>query len=157
MSSIDSGQIDIRRATEADLASLVSMLADDALGVGREDISLPVAEAYRAAFGVIDADRNQYLAVMTEDGAIVGTLQITFITGLSRRGAMRGNIEAVRIASNRRGAGLGRKLMDWAIEECRRRGCGTVQLTTDRSRLDAHRFYERLGFKSTHLGYKLSL
>ena len=140
-----------------DAAQLELVLADDALGASREDPSPAAAGRYRAAFRAIDADSNQYLAVMTEDGAVVGTLQITFITGLSRQGSTRAIIEAVRIASHRRGGGLGHRLMRWAIEECRERGCASVQLAADRSRLDAHRFYESLGFVATHMGYKLGL
>lgn len=150
-------EIEIRRATEDDVAAIVAMLADDPLGAGREDVSTPPAGAYIAAFRAIDADPNQYLAVMTDDGAVAGTLQLTFIAGLSRKGALRGQIEAVRVAASRRGAGLGQKLFEWAIAECRARGCRTVQLTTDRSRADAHRFYERLGFAASHVGYKLAL
>jgi GNAT superfamily N-acetyltransferase len=150
-------EIAFRRATEEDVAAIVAMLADDPLGAAREDISTPLAQAYVTAFRAIDADPNQHLAVMTEDGAVVGTLQLTFIAGLSRKGALRGQIEAVRVAAGKRGAGLGQKLFEWAIAECRARGCRTVQLTTDKSRADAHRFYDRLGFKASHVGYKLAL
>lgn len=150
-------EIEIRRATEGDVAAIVAMLADDPLGAAREDASTPLAAAYVAAFRAIDADPNQYLAVMTDGGVVIGTLQLTFIAGLSRRGALRGQIEAVRIAAGRRGAGIGQELFEWAIAECRARGCRTVQLTTDRSRADAHRFYERLGFEASHVGYKLAL
>jgi GNAT superfamily N-acetyltransferase len=94
---------------------------------------------------------------MTQDGRVVGTLQLTFIAGLSHKGATRGQIEAVRVASDHRGARLGQRMMEWAIAQCRARGCAQVQLTTDRSRADAHRFYDRLGFKPTHIGYKLGL
>jgi GNAT superfamily N-acetyltransferase len=146
-----------RRATEGDIASIVAMLADDPLGAAREDLSTPLAQAYVNAFRAIDADPNQQLTVMTEDGVVVGTLQLTFIAGLSRKGALRGQIEAVRVAAGKRGAGLGQKLFEWAIAECRARGCRTVQLTTDKSRADAHRFYDRLGFKASHVGYKLAL
>jgi GNAT superfamily N-acetyltransferase len=149
--------IAFRRATEADVAAIVAMLADDPLGAAREDVSTPLANAYLAAFRAIDADPNQYLAVMTDGDAVIGTLQLTFIPGLSRKGALRGQIEAVRVASSRRGQGLGQRLFEWAIEQCRARGCRTVQLTTDRSRADAHRFYERLGFEASHIGYKLAL
>jgi len=149
--------IAFRRAAEADIAAIVAMLADDPLGAAREDVSTPVPPAYLEAFRAIDADPNQFLAVMTQDGRIVGTLQLSFIPGLSRKGALRGQIEAVRVAGGRRGEGLGRRLFEWAIGECRARGCRTVQLTTDRSRADAHRFYERLGFEASHLGYKLAL
>jgi GNAT superfamily N-acetyltransferase len=109
------------------------------------------------AFDAIDADPNQLLAVMVEDDQPIGTLQISFIPGLARRGAWRGQIEAVRVASDRRSEGLGEKMFAWAIAECRKRGCAFVQLTTDRHRADAHRFYERLGFEPTHIGYKLTL
>ena len=149
--------IDIRRATRADLSAIVAMLADDALGSTREDASKPPTAAYVSAFAAIDADPNQFLAVMTADGAVIGTLQLTFVRGLSRKGALRGQIEAVRIAGARRGAGLGQALIQWAVEECRRRGCAMVQFTSDKSRTDAHRFYERLGFKASHLGFKMDL
>ncbi|RJT41043.1 GNAT family N-acetyltransferase [Mesorhizobium waimense] len=150
-------EITIRRAKEADLPAIVAMLADDALGRGREDTSEPIARAYRDAFAAVDADPNQFLAVMTEDSRVIGTLQITYLAGLSLQGALRGQIEAVRIADDRRGSRLGRRLLEWAVEECHRRGCRLVQLTTNKSRLDAHRFDERLGFKASHIGYKLEL
>jgi len=146
-----------RRASAADLPALVQLLADDALGAGREDPRLPLDAAYAAAFKAIDSDPNQYLAVAVDGEEIVGTLQLSFIPGLARKGSWRGQIEAVRIASSRRGAGLGEQMFDWAIAECRDRGCRLVQLTTDKDRPDAHRFYERLGFAATHIGYKLTL
>ncbi|RWL82577.1 MAG: GNAT family N-acetyltransferase [Mesorhizobium sp.] len=149
--------ISIRRASEADVAVIVAMLADDALGRAREDASLPLAQSYLDAFAAIDRDPNQLLAVMTDGDAVIGTLQITFLAGLSQRGAWRGQIEAVRVASSRRGEGLGQLLLEWAIDKCRERGCRVVQLTTNKSRTDAHRFYERLGFKASHIGYKLEL
>jgi GNAT superfamily N-acetyltransferase len=149
--------IHIRRAEVADLPAIIAMLADDELGSAREDASLPLAQAYLDAFAAIDADHNQFLAVMADDAEIIGTLQITFLAGLSLRGARRGQIEAVRIAADRRGERLGQRLFDWAIEKCRERGCRVVQLTTNKTRLDAHRFYERLGFKASHIGYKLEL
>ena len=149
--------IAFRRAVRADIPAIVAMLADDPLGAAREDISTPGAPAYQDAFNAIDADPNQFLAVMTLDGAVVGTLQLTFIAGLSRKGALRGQIEAVRVSAGHRGEGLGQRLFEWAIEECRARGCSTVQLTTDKSRADAHRFYDRLGFEASHIGYKLTL
>jgi ribosomal protein S18 acetylase RimI-like enzyme len=133
------------------------MLADDALGAAREDARLPLARGYRDAFAAIAADPNQLLAVAEEDGAVVGTLQLTFIPGLSYQGAWRGQIEAVRIAAGRRGQGLGERMIRWAVAECRARGCRMVQLTTSMSRTGAHRFYERLGFRRSHFGYKLDL
>lgn len=147
----------IRRATEADLPAIVAMLADDGLGAGREDASLPLAPGYLAAFAAIAADGNQFLVVAELDGAAVGTLQLSFIPGLSHKGAWRGQIESVRIASGHRGTGLGQRMFEWAIAECRVRGCSMVQLTTDKSRNDAHRFYGRLGFAASHEGFKLKL
>jgi GNAT superfamily N-acetyltransferase len=132
-------------------------LADDPIGRLREDATEPLAAAYVDAFAAIEADPNQLLAVATEGDRVVGTLQITFIPGLSRKGMWRGQIEGVRIAASHRGAGLGRRAFEWAIEECRTRGCGLVQLTTDRERPEAHRFYDQLGFEATHLGYKKAL
>jgi GNAT superfamily N-acetyltransferase len=151
------GAVTFRRATASDLPAIVAMLADDGLGRGREDASLPLAPPYLDAFAAIEADLNQILAVAEADGAVVGTLQLTFIPGLSHKGAWRGQVESVRVASSRRGTGLGQAMLEWALDECRARGCRMVQLTTDKSRADAHRFYERLGFKASHEGFKLVL
>lgn len=147
----------LRRATAADLEAIVALLADDVLGRARENPGSPLDPCYAEAFAAIERDPNQLLAVAEEGGAIVGCLQLSFIPGLSRRGLWRGQIESVRVASSRRGGGLGRKLFDWAIEECRRRGCGLVQLTTDKQRPEARRFYESLGFVASHEGMKLAL
>ncbi|MEV6241134.1 GNAT family N-acetyltransferase [Lentzea sp. NPDC051838] len=144
----------IRRATAADVHPIVEMLADDPLGAQRES---PGDPAYLKAFEVIDADPHQYLAVADSDGEVVGTLQLTFTGGLSRLGMTRATIEAVRVRSDQRGKRLGEQLVLWAIDEARARGCGLVQLTTDASRVDAHRFYERLGFTASHVGMKLPL
>lgn len=149
--------IAIRKAAAADVAAIIAMLADDALGAQREDASLPLRDSYRSAFAAIDADPNQLLAVVEHDGEIVGCMQISFIPGLSRMGMWRGQIESVRIASHIRGGGVGRQMIVWAIEQCRERGCGLVQLTTDKSRSDALRFYQSLGFTDSHEGLKLSL
>ena len=146
-----------RRARRADLETIVSLLADDGIGKSRENASLPLDERYMAAFTAVDQDPNQYLAVVEIGGAVVGTMQLTFIPGVSRLGMTRGLIEAVRIAASARGSGLGQAMFEWAIETCRERGCGLVQLTTDKARKDAHRFYDRLGFVASHEGYKLSL
>ncbi|HAP24664.1 MAG TPA: GNAT family N-acetyltransferase [Achromobacter sp.] len=146
-----------RRARAADLPAIVAMLADDDLGAGREDSSIPLNPRYVAAFEAIDQDSHQFLAVVEQDSQLVGCLQLSFIPGLSRLGLWRGQIESVRIASAFRGAGLGRAMFEWAIEQCRSQGCGLVQLTTDRARPDARRFYESLGFKASHDGMKLSL
>lgn len=147
-------KITIRRATAADVHPIVTMLADDPLGARRER---PGDPAYAKAFEVIDADPHQLLAVAEADGEVVGTLQLTFTTGLSRLGMTRATVEAVRVRSDQRGNGLGEHLVRWAVDEARARGCGMVQLTTDASRVDAHRFYERLGFAASHVGMKLGL
>lgn len=147
----------IRKAQREDLEAIVSMLADDALGSGREDASRPLAAAYTEAFEAIDRDPNQLLAVATSGGVVVGTLQLSFIPGIARTGMWRGQIEAVRIAQAFRNGGLGQQMFEWAIAQCRAHGCGLVQLTTDKTRPDAHRFYERLGFEASHVGYKLTL
>lgn len=147
----------IRPARESDLPNIIELLADDPLGQHREDISSPPNPRYVAAFQAIAADVNQLLTVMTRDDEVIGTIQITFIPGLGHTGAWRGQIEAVRIAAAHRGAGLGQQMLEWAIAACRARGCSFVQLTTDRKRADAHRFYERLGFVGSHVGYKLTL
>jgi GNAT superfamily N-acetyltransferase len=150
-------QVRFRRATDADLPAIVALLADDPLGAAREDPSLPLDRRYAEAFAAIDRDPNQLLAVVEVDGAIVGTLQLTFLPGLSRRGAWRGQIEAVRIAAGQRGTGLGARAIEWAIAECRARGCRMVQLTSSSTRTRAHAFYERLGFAASHVGFKLEL
>lgn len=149
--------INIRRAAAQDLAAIVRLLADDALGQQREDAGPDVNVRYQDAFAAIEADSNQFLAVAEDGGVVVGCLQLSFIPGLSRLGTWRGQIESVRIASGRRGSGLGRILFEWAIAQSRERRCGLVQLTTDKARPDALRFYETLGFVASHEGLKLSL
>ena len=146
-----------RRATEADVPAIIKMLADDKLGASREAIGAESLPRYLDAVRVIDADANQFLLVVDDGTAIVGTLQLTFIAGLARGGLKRGLIEAVRIASDRRGEKIGEAMIAWAVEKCRREGCGIVQLTTDKSRTAAHRFYDRLGFEPSHIGYKMML
>lgn len=146
-----------RSATAEDVPAIIALLMDDALGELREDASDPPHPAYLAAFEAIDCDPNQLLAVAERDGEVVGCFQLTFLPGLSHKGSWRGQIEAVRVAASQRGSGLGKAMMEWAIERCRERGCRMVQLTTDKSRRDAHRFYEGLGFKATHEGMKLIL
>jgi GNAT superfamily N-acetyltransferase len=148
-------EIQIRRARREDVESIVRLLIDDQLGGGRD--SADDLGPYLKAFEEIDADASQHLMVADLGGEVVGTLQLTIIPGLARKGALRGQVEAVRVRSDQRGGGLGGKLMDWAIEESRRRGCALVQLTSDQSRVDAHRFYLRLGFAASHQGFKLTL
>jgi GNAT superfamily N-acetyltransferase len=151
------GAIIFRKATLDDLGAIVAMLADDELGRAREIVQTPTADCYVQAFKAIEADPNQQVIVAVQDGAVVGTFQLSFLPGLSRQGQWRGQIEAVRIAAGQRGAGLGRQMMEWAIAQCRARGCGLVQLTSDKGRRDAHRFYDNLGFVASHEGYKLTL
>ena len=146
-----------RTATRNDLPAMIAMIADDQLGRVREDARLPLDQRYVDAFATIERDPNQLLVVVEQAGVVIGCFQITFIPGISRRGAWRGQIESVRVARAKRGAGIGTAMFKWAIAECRRRGCNLVQLYTDKSRSDAHRFYERLRFKASHEGMKLAL
>ncbi|HEY3867253.1 MAG TPA: GNAT family N-acetyltransferase [Actinocrinis sp.] len=145
----------IRAASAADLPAIVALLADDPLGAARE--SPDDLAPYSAAFARIQADPGHDVFVAERDGVVVGTLQLTIIPGLSRRGMTRALIEAVRIAADQRGGGLGTLMVRHAIDEARRHGCGMVQLTSDATRTDAHRFYERLGFVASHVGLKLQL
>jgi GNAT superfamily N-acetyltransferase len=149
--------IRFRRAAFADLAAIVDLLADDDIGATREVPGTPLDGRYLSAFEAIDKDPNQLLAVVEREADIVGCLQLTFLPGLSRTGMWRGQIESVRTAKSVRGEGLGRKMFEWAIAQCRDRGCGLVQLTTDKGRPDAMRFYEALGFEASHEGMKLKL
>lgn len=144
-----------RPACAGDVPSLVAMLADDELGARREKNVEPLPESYRAAYAAIDADPNNELTVATSGGEIVGMLQLTFIPYLTYQGGWRALIEGVRIASAYRGKGLGKQMFEWAINRARERNCHLVQLTTDKSRPEALRFYENLGFKASHEGMKL--
>ena len=148
----------LRRAAAEDVAAIVALLADDDIGAGREAAPDADLAPYRAAFAAIDADPAQLLIVATDgDGAVAGTMQLTFIPGLARRGALRAQIEAVRVGPGYQGQGLGQAMFGWAIDEARRRGCALVQLTSDKRRAGAHRFYDRLGFTASHEGFKLPL
>jgi len=149
------GDLAIRPATADDVAAIVAMLADDPLGAQRE--SPDDLTPYLTALERLASDPNQHLVVAVREGRVVGTLQLTVIPGLSRRGTVRSIIEGVRIHADERGSGLGTQLIDWAIDESRRQGCQLVQLTSDSTRTDAHRFYERLGFTASHVGFKLQL
>lgn len=145
----------IRLARRDDVPTIVRLLAEDQLGSTRESAEDPLPQAYWDAFERLGHENAIYVAEM--DGSVAGCLQLTFIHGLSRRGATRAQIEGVRVAASHRGAGIGEALMRDAIERARRAGCKLVQLTTDRRRGDAHRFYERLGFVASHVGMKLPL
>ncbi|GAA3373208.1 GNAT family N-acetyltransferase [Streptomyces sannanensis] len=147
--------LEIRPADSDDIPAIVAMLADDPLGAQRE--SPDDLTPYLTAFRRLAADPNQHLTVAVREGRVVGTLQLTVVPGLSRRGATRSIIEGVRIHADERGSGLGTRLIEWAVAESRRQGCRLVQLTSDATRTDAHRFYERLGFEPSHVGFKLPL
>ncbi|MDH6625089.1 GNAT superfamily N-acetyltransferase [Streptomyces sp. LBL] len=147
--------LEIRPATAEDIPAIVAMLADDPLGAQRE--SSDDVTPYLAALDRLASDPNQHLVVGAREGRVVGTLQLTVIPGLSRRGSTRSIIEGVRIHADERGSGLGTRLIEWAIGESRRQECQLVQLTSDNTRTDAHRFYERLGFMASHVGFKLHL
>ena len=149
--------VSIRRAGRDDVPAIVRLLADDDLGRGREDAGEPLAIAYLHAFAAIEAQTGNQLMVAVLDGRVVGCLQLTLIPGLSRMGMLRAQVEAVRVDRHCRGRRIGELLMAHAIGHARDAGCGLVQLTTDRARSDAHRFYERLGFVPSHLGMKLQL
>jgi GNAT superfamily N-acetyltransferase len=155
---LSQGPVELREARRPDLPALVALIAADQLGATRDGVRDEAdLAAYDQAFEAIDADPAHILIVAEAAGVIVATMQLSFLPGLARRGALRAQIEAVRVAESERGSGLGAAMMRWAIEESRRRGCALVQLTSDRSRADAHRFYERLGFVASHEGMKLKL
>lgn len=145
----------MRPAGAEDLPAIVAMLADDELGATRE--SPDDLAPYQAAFGRLRKDPNQFVMVAVRDDRVIGTLQLTVIPGLSRRGSTRSVIEGVRVHNSARGEGIGEQMIRWAVEESARQGCQLVQLTSDKARPDAHRFYERLGFTGSHVGFKLQL
>lgn len=144
-----------RQASAEDLNQLVLMLADDELGTSREDLTKPLNKAYLDAFHQIVADPNNELTVVVLESKIVGVMQLTFIPYLTHRGSWRCLIEGVRIHTDYRSKGLGQEMINWAINRAKQRGCHIVQLTSDKQRKDAQRFYEKLGFKATHEGFKL--
>ncbi|WNI25454.1 GNAT family N-acetyltransferase [Streptomyces sp. ITFR-16] len=145
----------LRTATRPDLSAVLALLADEDAVV--DPASVVVDEAYEKAFADITADARNEILVLEDGGTVVGCLQATYIPGLGRHGAERALIEAVRVRADRRGGGLGRQLMERAVERARLRGCSLVQLTSNRSRKDAHRFYASLGFAASHEGFKLTL
>ncbi|MDQ0960468.1 GNAT superfamily N-acetyltransferase [Streptomyces sp. B4I13] len=149
------GDLEIRAAVAEDVPAIVGMLADDPLGAQRE--SPDDLGPYLAALERLTADPNQRLVVAICEGRVVGTLQLTIVPGLSRRGATRSIIEGVRVNADERDSGLGTRFIEWALEESRRENCQLVQLTSDSTRTDAHRFYERLGFTASHVGFKMHL
>lgn len=146
-----------RDATAADLPAIIRLLAEDQIGGRTDDPGTPLDPVYAAAFAAIDSDAHQRLIVAEIDGAVIGTMQLSFLPGLLNRGAWRGQIEAVRIAADQRGNGLGADMIGWAVEQCRARRCFMAQLTSNNDRVAAHRFYERLGWQKSHAGFKLYL
>lgn len=145
-----------RKATFDDVPRIVEMIADDELGKTREDFRDPLPDAYIKAYENINSDSNQELMVLeNEHGEIIGTLQLSFIQYLTYRGGIRAQIEAVRIRKNQRGKGIGKRMIEWAINRARERKAHLLQLTTDKKRPGAIKFYEDLGFKATHEGMKL--
>jgi GNAT superfamily N-acetyltransferase len=159
--TLDDGPVRLRRATIDDLSAIIDLLADDPISAARGDSAdASDREAYEVAFAAIDRDPAQRLLVVVHsdgtstDGSVVATMQLTVIPGLARKGAARLQIEAVRVASSQRNRGIGAAMMRWAIEDARVSGVPLVQLTSDAARVDAHRFYERLGFEASHVGFK---
>lgn len=149
--------IEFRMAKKEDLDKIVAMLADDILGSKRERYENPLPKSYMDAFEAIESDPNNELVVACMNGEVIGVLQITFIPYITHQGGWRATIEGVRTAVEVRGKGVGTKLFEWAIQRAKDRGCHLLQLTTDKQRPDALKFYERLGFKATHEGMKLKL
>jgi GNAT superfamily N-acetyltransferase len=146
-----------RDAERTDLPRIVGLLANDHLGNKRERFEDPLPDCYLTAFAAIARDPNNRLVVVEHDGAVIGTLQLTFIPNMTYQGGIRAQIEGVRVDDAYRSQQIGRRLFEWAIAEARRHGCHMVQLTADKTRPDAHRFYESLGFTTSHLGMKLHL
>ena len=150
-------EVIFRLAKREDLPAIVRMLADDDLGSQRERYEEPLPESYSAAFEQISSDRNHELIVAEAHGEVIGTLHLMFLPSISFQGGLRAQVESVRVDTRYQGQGLGSEMLKWISARARARGAHVVQLTTHKSREDAHRFYERLGFKGTHLGMKLSL
>jgi ribosomal protein S18 acetylase RimI-like enzyme len=146
-------QVTIRRARRDDVGIIIKMLADDPLGGARERLEEPLPDCYFTAFETVDRDPNLQLVVAVDgEGAVVGCLQLCILPGLSSQGASRALIEDVRVASHCRSRGIGEQLVQWAVGEARAKGCKLVELLTHNTRVDAQRFYERLGFQRSHVG-----
>jgi len=154
---MDKINMHFRKATRMDVPAIVRLLADDALGVTREQYSDPLPDKYYVAFDEINSDKNNYLLVAELDQQIIGTLQMTFITYLTYQGGKRALIEGVRTDKSVRGQGIGKAMLEWAIQKSKAEGCHVVQLTTDKKRIDAFEFYKNLGFVASHEGMKLHL
>lgn len=150
-------EVIIRDATLDDLPFIAALGDEDEVAAARDPLRPDNAKQQRDGFLAIQADPNHQLLIAERHGGRVGSFQLSFIPGVSRRGAWRGQIESVRVLAELRGEGIGEAMMRWAIAECEKRSCGIVQLTSDKQREAAHRFYERLGFEPTHTGFKLKL
>ncbi|MGF2614427.1 GNAT family N-acetyltransferase [Rossellomorea vietnamensis] len=146
-----------REAGEQDVDTIVKMLSDDILGSKRERYEHPLPDSYIQAFKAIDKDPNNELIVACLEGEVIGVQQITFTPYLTHQGGWRATIEGVRTSSRVRGLGAGTEMMEWAIQRAEERGCHLIQLTTDKQRPEALRFYEKIGFEATHEGMKLKL
>jgi GNAT superfamily N-acetyltransferase len=144
-----------RRATAADLPFMVGLIAEDSVGASTDEPANANTREYEAALAAIDASPHNELYVAELAGRPVGTFQLTFLPGIMRRGMWRGLIESVHIVPDQRSRGLGGEMIGYAVARCREKGCGMVQLTSNKARLDAHRFYRRLGFEQSHEGFKL--
>lgn len=149
--------VQYRLATRRDIPAIVRLLAEDNLGAQRERFETPLPAPYYAAFEAIDADPNNELIVAHANEEIIGTLQLMFLPHLSHQGGMRAQVSSVRVAEQFRGQGIGTDMMKWVLERARERGCLLMQLTSSKSRTDAHRFYEKLGFEKTNIGMKIKL
>jgi GNAT superfamily N-acetyltransferase len=152
-----SEEILFRTARREDLPDIVRLLADDDLGSQRETLEEPLPQSYYAAFEQIAADPNHQLIVAESDGRVMGTLHLMFLPSISFQGGLRAQVESVRVDKECRNLGIGSRMMEWTIKTARQRGAHVIQLTSHLSRKDAHRFYEKLGFKGSHLGMKLDL
>lgn len=152
---MDLQQVLIRSASQNDLEAIVYLLQEDVLGSAREKFQLPLPQAYKEAFLKISQDPNAVLAVAEWDGRVIGTFQLNFSTHLTYQGSTIAQISGVRVSLSLRGQKVGEKMMSWAVTQAKNRGCHSIQLTTDKSRKDAHRFYQRIGFNSTHEGMSL--
>jgi GNAT superfamily N-acetyltransferase len=150
-------EVRFRLARREDLSDIVRMLADDQLGSQREKFEQPLPKSYYSAFDQIDSDPSHQLIVAESDGTVIGTLHLMFLPSISYQGGLRAQIESVRVDRRHQNNGIGSQMMKWAIECAKQRGAYLIQLTTHKSRKDAHRFYERLGFEKSHLGMKLNL
>ena len=153
----DLSNLQFRPATRADVPAIVHLLAEDELGSQRERYETPLPQTYFAAFEAIQTDPNQELIVAELNGEVVGTLQLMYLPSLSYQGGTRAQVQSVRVLQGLRGQGIGARMMTWAIERARQRGCHLMQLTSHKSRAGAHRFYEKLGFSASHIGMKINL